>query len=210
MIIAIDGPTAAGKGTLARLLAKTLGYAYLDSGALYRAVALALRLQNQAPDDPVAAITAARQLDPALLDDPRLREEAIGNDASRIAAIPEVRVALLDYQRQFASHPPGGALGAVLDGRDIGTVVCPTAHVKLFVTASAAVRAQRRYRELIGRGQTIAYDQVLVDLEIRDRRDAERAVAPLKPAPDAHLLDTTDLAIDAALDRAMAFIRTKI
>lgn len=206
MIVAIDGPTAAGKGTLARLLARDLGFAYLDTGSLYRAVGLALLRAGRAPDDEVAALDAARGLDAELLGDPGLRDEATGNAASRVAAMPAVRAALLDYQREFARRPPGGAPGAVLDGRDIGTVVCPDATVKLFVTASPEVRARRRHLELAARGEDVPFAQVLADLNERDRRDQARAAAPLRPAPDAHLLDTTDLAIDAALDRAKAII----
>lgn len=206
MIVAIDGPTAAGKGTLARLLARDLGFAYLDTGSLYRAVGLALLRAGRAPDDEVAALGAARGLDAELLGDPGLRDEATGNAASRVAAMPAVRAALLDYQREFARRPPGGAPGAVLDGRDIGTVVCPDATVKLFVTASPEVRARRRHLELAARGEDVPFAQVLADLNERDRRDQARAAAPLRPAPDAHLLDTTDLAIDAALDRAKAII----
>ncbi|MCW5751961.1 MAG: (d)CMP kinase [Alphaproteobacteria bacterium] len=206
MIVAIDGPTAAGKGTLARLLARDLGFAYLDTGSLYRAVGLALLRAGQSPDDEAAAVAAARGLGSELLADPGLRDEATGNAASRVAAMPAVRAALLDFQRDFARRPPGGARGAVLDGRDIGTVVCPDATVKLFVTAAPEVRARRRHLELAGRGEDVPFAQVLADLNERDRRDQARAAAPLRPAPDAHLLDTTDLAIDAALARAKAII----
>ncbi|MCW5732459.1 MAG: (d)CMP kinase [Alphaproteobacteria bacterium] len=206
MIVAIDGPTAAGKGTLARLLARDLGFAYLDTGSLYRAVGLALLRTGHSPDDEAAAVAAARSLGSDLLTDPGLRDEATGNAASRVAAMPAVRAALLDYQREFARRPPGGARGAVLDGRDIGTVVCPDATVKLFVTAAPEVRARRRHLELSGRGEDVPFAQVLADLNERDRRDQARAAAPLRPAPDAHLLDTSDLAIDAALARAKAII----
>jgi len=209
VIVAIDGPTAAGKGTLGRLLARRLGYAHLDTGALYRAVALMLRLSGQEGSE-AAAVAAAERLDLRLIGDPRLREEATGNLASRVAALPSVRAALLEFQRGFAHRPPGGEPGAVLDGRDVGTVVCPDAGAKLFVTASPATRARRRFDELRARGEATTLEAVLADLEARDRRDAERAVAPLRPAPDAYLLDTTDLAIDAALERALAFVRGRL
>ncbi|HUN52379.1 MAG TPA: (d)CMP kinase [Candidatus Sulfotelmatobacter sp.] len=202
MIIAVDGPVAAGKGTLARRLAAHYGLAYLDSGSLYRAVALKLLRAGAALADVAAATAAAGALTPADLSDPALRDEATAAGSSVVAAIPEVRAALLDYQRRFAHTPPG----AVLDGRDIGTVVCPDATVKLYVTANAAVRARRRYEEIRARGGRETYEQVLADLEARDARDAGRAAAPLKPAADAHLLDTSDLAIDGAFAAAQALI----
>lgn len=206
MIIAVDGPVAAGKGTLARRLASHLGYAYLDTGGLYRAVALRLIRAGRAPDDEAAAVAAAAAIEPAELDDPALRDEATGEAASRVAALPAVRQALLDYQRGFAARPPGGEAGAVLDGRDIGTVVCPQATVKLFVTAGLEARAHRRWQELRGRGEDVAYESVLADLRRRDERDSARVTAPLRPAPDAHLLDTTNLAIEAAFEAALAII----
>jgi len=203
-VVAVDGPTAAGKGTLARRLAGALGYAYLDTGALYRAVAARLLREGGDPADAAAAAAVACRLAAADLAAAELREEAVGRAASRVAAHPAVRAALLDYQRRFAAAPPGGAPGAVLDGRDIGTVICPDAQVKLFVTASVAARAGRRHAELLARGVAADLAEVLRDLEERDRRDAERPVAPLKPAPDAHLLDTTELDIDAAFRAALA------
>ena len=196
MIIAIDGPVAAGKGTLARRLAERYGYAYLDTGSLYRAVGSKVLREG---GDPAEAAASLSESDLAAGD---LRSEAVGLAASKVAAIPEVRAALLDYQRRFAAHPPGGRPGAVLDGRDIGTVVCPDAAVKLFVTASDEVRARRRHQELAGKGEAISYDQVLADLRRRDEQDRVRAAAPLKAAPDAHLLDTSDLAIEAAIAAA--------
>lgn len=196
MIIAIDGPVAAGKGTLARRLAERYGYAYLDTGSLYRAVGSKVLREG---GDPTEAAASLSESDLAAGD---LRSEAVGLAASKVAAIPEVRAALLDYQRRFAAHPPGGRPGAVLDGRDIGTVVCPDAAVKLFVTASDEVRARRRHQELAGKGEAISYDQVLADLRRRDEQDRARAAAPLKAAPDAHLLDTSDLAIEAAIAAA--------
>lgn len=204
MIIAVDGPVAAGKGTLARRLAAHYGLDYLDTGALYRATALRL-LRAGTPATQANAAEAARGLAPADLADLALREEATGRLASEVAAMPAVRAALLDYQRGFAARPPGGR-GAVLDGRDIGTVVCPEADVKLFVTASPQARARRRFLELQARGAPADFDAVLADLEARDARDRGRAVAPLAPAPDAHLLDTTTLDIEAAFQAACAII----
>ncbi len=206
MIIAVDGPVAAGKGTLARRLAAHYGFAYLDSGSLYRAVGRKLLKAGVDPADAARAAAAAAALTPADLADPALRDEATGAAASVVGAIPAVRAALLDYQRKFAHSPPNGAAGAVLDGRDIGTVVCPDATVKLYVTATPEVRAVRRFREIQAQGSGETYDQVLADLKERDRRDSTRAVAPLRPAADAHLLDTSDLAIDDAFARAKAII----
>lgn len=210
MIIAVDGPVAAGKGTLARKLAAHYGFAYLDTGSLYRAVGLRVLRSGGDPADPAQATAAARALGPADLADPGLRDEATGAAASVVAAIPGVRAALLDYQREFARHPPDGRHGAVLDGRDIGTVVCPSAEVKLFVTASAETRARRRFLELAARGGGATEAEVLADLRARDARDAGRTAAPLKPAPDAHLLDTTILDIDAAFAAAVAVVEARI
>ncbi|MCC7167091.1 MAG: (d)CMP kinase [Rhodospirillales bacterium] len=203
MIIAIDGPAAAGKGTLARSLAKRLGLAYLDTGLLYRAVGQKAQRQGLTPEEAAQSLTAAD------LDQPGLRSEEAGQAASKVAAIQEVRQALLAFQRRFAAHPPPPAQGAVLDGRDIGTVVCPEASVKLFVTASAEARAQRRHKELLERGESSIYARVLEEMRARDARDQERAVAPLIPAADATVLDTTDLDADQALDVALALIASK-
>lgn len=203
MIIAIDGPAAAGKGTLARSLAKRLGLAYLDTGLLYRAVGQKTLRQGLTPEAAAQSLTAAD------LDQPGLRAEEAGQAASKVAAIQEVRQALLAFQRRFAAHPPPPAKGAVLDGRDIGTVVCPDATVKLFVTASAEARAQRRHKELRERGESSIYARVLEEMRARDARDQERAVAPLIPAADATVLDTTDLDADQALDVALALIASK-
>jgi cytidylate kinase len=203
MIVAVDGPVAAGKGTLARRLAAHYGFDYLDTGTLYRATALRLLRSGAAPDE--AAAAEARGVGPAELADPALRDEATGRLASVVAAFPAVRAALLDFQRGFAAGPPGGR-GAVLDGRDIGTVVCPHADVKLFVTASAEARARRRFLELRERGEAAVFAAVLADLEARDARDRSRAAAPLAPAADAHLLDTTTLDIEAAFQAACAII----
>lgn len=210
VIIAIDGPGASGKGTLARRLAAHLGYAYLDTGAMYRAVALRVLLAGADPADAQAALAAAQKLDAGALDDPQLRTDRIGQAASQVAAHGDVRQALMVFQRSFATNPPGNAPGAVLDGRDIGTVICPDAQVKLFVTASPEARAHRRYLELVARGEAATEAEVLADLQTRDRRDQERATAPLRPAADAHLLDTTNLAIDDAFAVALAAISGKI
>lgn len=198
MIVAIDGPVAAGKGTLARRVAEHFGFAHLDTGMLYRAVGKRLLDAGHAPDDRAAAERAARSIAPDELGDPGLRAEAVGEAASVVAAMTEVRAALLGYQRRFAEHPPGGAAGAVIDGRDIGTVVCPDADIKIFVWASVETRARRRYLELQARGVDIAESQVLADLKRRDRRDSARSAAPLQRAQDAYLLDTTNLDIEAA------------
>lgn len=206
MIIAVDGPVAAGKGTLARRLAEEFGLAYLDTGSLYRAVGLSVLRAGGDPADEAAAVAAVDRLNHADLEDPALRDERTGEAASVVAALPAVRAALLDYQRGFAAKPPTGQPGAVLDGRDIGTVVCPDAQVKLFVTASPEQRARRRYQELSGRGEDTTLAAVLEDLRKRDARDAERSVAPLKPAADAHLLDTTNLDIEAAFVAACAIV----
>ncbi len=202
MIITVDGPAASGKGTLARRLADRLGYAHLDTGRLYRAVGLALLRAGGDPGDVEAAAQAARRLDPATLDDPELAGEAAGNAASVVGAIPAVRAALLAMQREFAAHPPGGRPGAVLDGRDTGTVVCPQAQAKLFLTASAEERARRRDKELQARGEASIYARVLAEIKERDRRDTRRAVAPLKPAEDAVVIDTTGMDADAVFAAA--------
>ncbi len=198
MIVAIDGPAAAGKGTLARRLAAALGYVYLDTGALYRAVAKSVLDAGGDPDDPAAAAAHAEALDPAILDDPGLRGEAVGAAASRVAALPAVRAALLAFQRRVAATPPG----AVLDGRDTGTVVCPDAELKLFVTAGIEERARRRLQELRSQGQTLMLPQVLAELAVRDSRDRSRLAAPLRPAGDAVEIDTTGMAPDAVFQRA--------
>jgi cytidylate kinase len=202
MIVAIDGPAGAGKGTLSKALAAHLNYPHLDTGALYRATALAVLRAGGDPEDPVAAETAARSLDTAILDSPELRSAEVGAASSKVAAIPAVRAALLDFQRDFAHRPPG----AVLDGRDVGTVVVPEAEVKLFVTASAAVRASRRHQELLDRGEVSIYARVLADIEARDARDAGRADAPMRKADDAVEIDTSDLSPSDVFQRALAVI----
>ncbi|MDH3235804.1 MAG: (d)CMP kinase [Alphaproteobacteria bacterium] len=206
MIVTIDGPAAAGKGTLARRLALALGLAYLDTGALYRAVGLSVLRAGGDPADKAAAVEAAENLDRSILDEPELRGDAAANAASKVAAIPAVRKELLVFQRDFAANPPAGKKGAVLDGRDIGTVVCPDADVKLFITASAEARAERRLKELQARGIEAIYATVLQDMKERDARDQARAVAPLVPAEDAHILDTTDLDVDEAFEQALAIV----
>jgi cytidylate kinase len=206
IVIAVDGPVAAGKGTLARRLAALYGYAYLDTGALYRAVGAKVLREGGDPANPVAAAVAAAGLADGDLKAADLRTEPVGLAASKVAAIPAVRAALLDYQRRFAAAPPGGQPGAVLDGRDIGTVVCPDAPVKLFVTARDDIRAARRHKELIDKGENPTYDQVLADLRRRDAQDQARETAPLRPAGDAHLLDTSDLDIEAAVQAAHAIV----
>ncbi|MEL6062975.1 MULTISPECIES: (d)CMP kinase [unclassified Methylobacterium] len=202
LVIAIDGPAASGKGTLAKRLADHYGLPHLDTGLLYRAVALALIDAGLSLDDHGAAARAAQALDPEKLDDPRLRDRAMGEAASRISAVPEVRAGLLVWQRRFAAAPQG----AVLDGRDIGTVVCPEAEVKLFITASSEERARRRHRELAGRGEDASFAAILADIEARDARDSSRAAAPLRMADDAVRLDTTDLNADAAFDEAREIV----
>lgn len=209
VVIAVDGPAASGKGTLARRLASHFGYAYLDTGLLYRAVGLALVRRKLKKADPAAALQAARSLSSADLDDPDLRGEEVAGMASEIAALPEVRAALVDYQRRFARHPPEDLKGAVLDGRDIGTVICPDADAKIFVDASVEVRASRRVKELRERGVAAIYARVLQDMRERDARDRSRSVAPLVPADDAFSLDTTELDADTAFHEALEFITSR-
>jgi cytidylate kinase len=199
LIIAIDGPSAAGKGTLARRLAAHFGLPHLDTGLLYRVVGVKSHRTGQAPAEIAAELQASD------LADPELRTDSAGQQASKVAAIPKVRDNLLNFQRKFAYQPSG----AVLDGRDVGTVICPDAPVKLFVTASPEARAERRYQELRERGADTIKPRVLAEMAERDRRDSERAAAPLKAAPDAFLLDTSDMDADAAFAAALAFIERK-
>lgn len=207
MIIAIDGPAASGKGTIAMRVAEHFGFHCLDTGLLYRAVARDVARAGFRLDDTWAAVAYARGLDAATLGDPALRGAEAGDAASVVAKIPEVRRALLKYQREFSQKPPG----AVLDGRDIGTVVCPDADAKLFVTATAEVRAERRFAELRARGDRSAtFDQVLAAIHARDARDSGRPDAPMRMADDAILLDTTALDIEAAFDAAVGLIKRKI
>ena len=214
LAIAIDGPAAAGKGTLARRLAAEYNLAYLDSGSLYRGTALTLLRDGLQSPDEAAAVAAAQKLRPELLTDPELRAEATGRLASQVAAIPPVRASLLDWQRDFAKHPPAGKRGAVLDGRDIGTVVLPDAMVKLFITASDEARALRRFKELQAKGETAIYARVLEDMRERDGRDTARSTAPMRPAEDALIIDTSALDADQvfrlAKDRTDQIIRDQI
>jgi len=205
-VIAIDGPAASGKGTLARRLAEHFGFVHLDTGALYRATALLVLDRGDDPADPASATRAAGLVHPRLLSDPRLRGEAVSAAASIVAAIPGVRRALLDLQRNFAANPPRPAKGAILDGRDIGSIVCPAAEVKLFVTASAEERARRRAEELRQQGAAAILEDVLQDLKERDARDTERRAAPLTAAPDATVIDTTTLDADTVFERVCNLI----
>ena len=202
MIIAIDGPTASGKGTVASGVARHFGLKRLDTGALYRAVGLAVLDAGGDPADPEAAVSAAQALDLGAIDEDRIRSSSAGLAASKVAAIPAVRNVLRDAQRNFAANPAG----AVLDGRDIATVICPDADVKLFVTASLEERARRRWRELEARGEPTDLLALTAEIAARDARDAARPVSPLAQAPDAHLLDTTGLSIDEAAAAARRII----
>ena len=202
MIIAIDGPAASGKGTIARRVAAHYGLPHLDTGLLYRGTAAALISEAQDIHDEAAAVAAARGLGLTDFDETFLRSRKVGEAASVVAAMPKVRAALLEAQRAFAARPEG----AVLDGRDIGTVVCPNAEVKIFVTASASARAQRRALELRKSGEAADYDSILEDILRRDARDSKRASAPLRPADDAILLDTTHLAIESAVAKALSIV----
>jgi cytidylate kinase len=205
MIIAIDGPAASGKGTLGKRLAEHFGFAHLDTGLLYRAVALVLLDGGIDLADREEAQRVAESLDVTHLDDPRLRGAEMGEAASVVSAYQPVRDALLAFQRQFGDQPPG----AVLDGRDIGTVVCPHADVKLFITATPEERARRRHLELMNRGERAEYETILTDIRRRDERDINRSTAPLKPAADAITLDTTHLDADAAFQAALGIVEGK-
>lgn len=205
-VIAIDGPAASGKGTLARRLAAHYGVRWLDTGLLYRAVAHGVLSQGATLDDEAAAVAVARNLPAGFADNPALRTSEAGAAASRIAAFPGVRAALLDVQRVFAAHPEG----AVLDGRDIGTVICPDAPAKLFVTATAEARADRRYRELAARDPLASHALILADIRKRDADDSSRAVAPLAAAADAVRLDTTDLDVEGAFAAALAIVQRQL
>jgi cytidylate kinase len=202
MIIAIDGPAASGKGTLGKRLAHHYGYRHLDTGVIYRAVAWSLLQAGADPGDELVAVAAALELDPEKFGNPVLKTQAVGEAASVVAAIPGVREVLVNFQRQFAEGPPG----AVLDGRDVGTVICPHADVKIFVVAKPEVRARRRTLEARARGEAADEAAVLADIIKRDERDQNRPVAPLRPAPDAHMLDNSDLDIEAGVRAAIAIV----
>lgn len=206
MIIAIDGPAASGKGTLAKRIAAHFGFACLDTGLLYRAVARDVKLRGGSLEDEASAAEAAHTLDFASLDDPALRSASAGEAASVVAKFPSVRRALLDLQRRFAAQKPG----AVLDGRDIGTVVCPDADVKIFVTADLEVRARRRFEEMKANGDTATLEAFIELIRQRDERDMNRADAPMRAAPDADLLDTTEMDIETAFEAAVGLIKRRI
>ena len=202
-IIAIDGPAASGKGTLGRHLSRELGLPHLDTGLTYRALAHELLQGNLPLDDEATAVEAAPHVDLAKLDRSVLSDHAIGSAASKIAAMPAVRRTLVELQRDFGASPPG----AVMDGRDIGTVVCPDADIKIYVTASPQERAKRRWAEMQGKGQDADFDDILADIVARDARDMGRANSPLKPADDAHLLDTSQMDIETAFQQALTFVK---
>jgi cytidylate kinase len=201
-VIAVDGPAASGKGTIGKRLAAHYGLRHLDTGLLYRAVARAVLDAGSRPDDAARAAAAAKSLDPATFDEGALKSQAVGEAASVVSAMPPVRAALVDFQQSFAATPPG----AVLDGRDIGTVICPDADVKIFVTATPQVRAQRRTREFRAAGNLVEEADILADILRRDARDTGRAVAPLRKAEDAHELDTTRLDVEQAVAAAIEIV----
>lgn len=213
IVIAVDGPAASGKSTLARKLAERLGYAWLNTGGLYRAVGWMTMEMGGNPADPRDAMKAVAlvkgNLTPELLSSAVLRSDEASAAASKVAVMQEVRLELLDFQRDFAQNPPGNVGGAILDGRDIGTVVCPKADIKLFVTASPQTRAQRRYDELKAADPSASYETILQDLIERDARDSTRKVAPLVPAEDAYVIDTSKLNIAETVEEALAVIRSK-
>ena len=209
MIIAIDGPAAAGKGTLARRVAEHFNLAYLDTGLLYRAVGKKVLDAGNDPEDAAAAETVARALNAQDLNADGLRVDSVAQAASKVSAVPGVRAALLDFQRDFAKTPPEGSNGAVLDGRDIGTIVCQEATAKLFITASTEVRANRRFKELHQAVSGAIYARVLEDMKERDERDSSRSFAPLVPANDANVIDTSHLSANQVFDQALVFIATK-
>jgi cytidylate kinase len=208
--VAVDGTAASGKGTLAQRLAQHFGFAHLDSGSLYRLTALRVLREGYDPHDADRAAKAARAIDPAAAIHCDLRGQEIAEAASVVAAFPAVRAALLDYQRRFAAAPPAGAMGAIIDGRDIGTVVCPAADAKFFVDAEPEIRARRRWLEQGGAGGARSEQEILADIRVRDERDRSRASAPLRPAADAILLDTTLLDIDAAFAAALALVEPRV
>ena len=206
LVIAVDGPAASGKGTLSRRLAAHFGLAYLDTGSLYRGLALLALDEGLALSDEQSVAMLAPKLDPSVLENPRLRDPGVGEAASKIASLNSVRQALLSFQREFAQTPPG----AVLDGRDIGTVFCPDADVKLFVTASVQERAKRRFKELVANGKQVTLEEIEAEIKRRDARDTSRNTAPLIQSEDAHLLDTTNLDIETAMSAAILLVKQAI
>ena len=206
IVIAVDGTAASGKGTLAKRLAAHFGFHHLDSGSLYRLVALGVLEAKGNPAAEADALAAARAINPGRCNDPAIRSAGMGNVASVVSAFPSVRAMLLEFQRTFARRRPG----VVIDGRDIGTVVCPDATVKLFVDAAPEVRAHRRWLELSAAGKSPSEAEILADIQARDARDKNRAIAPLKPARDARLLDTSNLDIDAAFAAALALVKPSV
>ena len=210
IVIAVDGTAASGKGTLAKRLAAHFGFAHLDSGALYRLTAFAVLAAKGDPKKEADAVRGAQALDFTLAGDPAIRTDVVGQAASHVAAIPAVRAALLDFQQSFLAHPPGGSPGAVMDGRDIGTVIAPHATAKLYVDARPEVRANRRWRELAAMGIRRDEGDLLKELNARDAADKTRPVSPLVQAPDASLLDTSDLGIDAAFAAALRLVSSRI
>ena len=210
IVIAVDGTAASGKGTLAKKLAQHFGFAHLDSGALYRLTALAVLEAKGDPQNEADAVKGAQTIDFNRAGDPAIRTDIVSKAASHVAAIPAVREALLDFQRNFLAHPPGGSPGAVMDGRDIGTVICPTATAKLYVDARLEVRARRRWAELKAMGIRRTEQDVVGELAARDQADKNRPISPLKRAPEADLLDTSDLGIDAAFAAALALVSPRV
>jgi CMP/dCMP kinase len=210
VIIAVDGTAASGKGTLAKRLARHFNFAHMDSGALYRLTALAVLDQQGDPSSEVDAVKGARTIDLARAGDPVIRSDKIGQASSQVAAIPEVRRALLDFQKSFLEHPPGNSRGAVMDGRDIGTVIAPSATAKLFVDAKPEIRAHRRWLELKSLGIDRKEAELLAEIIARDHADRTRSISPLKQAADASLLDTSTLGIDAAFAAALALVEPKV
>ncbi|MEI9887810.1 MAG: (d)CMP kinase [Rhizomicrobium sp.] len=210
IVIAVDGTAASGKGTLAKRLARHFNFAHMDSGALYRLTALAVLDAKGDPTAEADAVKGARAIDPARAGDPAIRTDLVGKVASQVSAIPAVRHALHDFQTTFLANPPGAALGAVMDGRDIGTVIAPDATAKLFVDAAPEIRAHRRWLELKDLGIARNEAELLAEIVARDERDRSRAVSPLKPAPDAALLDTSNLGIEPAFAAALALVSPKI
>lgn len=213
-VIAIDGTAASGKGTLARKMAEILDFSCLDTGKLYRYIGCILLQAGKDPADEEAALAAAlamqTEFSPKILENSSLSSNAAGTAASVVAAMPSVRAALLQYQRDFAANPPDGTKGAILDGRDIGTVICPAAPLKLYIDAALGIRAERRFKELQSKGISVTYDAVLADMRERDRRDSGRSTAPMKPADDAIVLDTSHMDIDTVLQKALSLTKDRL